>query len=209
MRFRNREHAGELLAAALTPLRPEDPIVLAIPRGGAAVGAPIARALGCELDVLLVRKLRHPLQPELAIGAIGEDDAEHVAPWALRALPAAVLDAERARQRTALSARSSAYRAARPRAEIVGRCAIVVDDGAATGQTFALALGMARARQPRRLIAAVPVASPEALRAIEAAADDVVCLDEPRDFRAVGEQYDDFAPVTEAEVVRLLSEAPG
>jgi predicted phosphoribosyltransferase len=206
--FRDRREAGRLLAKRLVPLQPIDPVVLGLPRGGVPVAAEIADALGAPLDVLLVRKLGAPYQPELAVGAVVAADSTEVVLnediVARLHLRQADIDAERDRQLAVLEKRRALYRAARAPQPVEGRTAIVVDDGAATGATLRVALkGVARQR-PGRLIAAVPVASEFATDLLKEAADDVVTVRVPRVFGAVGAFYRDFSEVSDDEVVALL-----
>jgi predicted phosphoribosyltransferase len=209
--FRDRREAGRLLAKRLVPLQPIDPVVLGLPRGGVPVAAEIADALGAPLDVLLVRKLGAPYQPELAVGAVVAADSTEVVLnediVARLHLTQDDIDAERDRQLAVLEKRRALYRAARAPQPVEGRTAIVVDDGAATGATLRVALkGVARQR-PGRLIAAVPVASEFATDLLKEAADDVVTVRVPRVFGAVGAFYRDFSEVSDDEVVALLKAA--
>jgi putative phosphoribosyl transferase len=209
--FRDRREAGRLLAKRLVPLQPIDPVVLGLPRGGVPVAAEIADALGAPLDVLLVRKLGAPYQPELAVGAVVAADSTEVVLnediVARLHLRQADIDAERDRQLAVLEKRRALYRAARAPQPVEGRTVIVVDDGAATGATLRVALkGVARQR-PGRLIAAVPVASEFATDLLKEAADDVGTVRVPRVFGAVGAFYRDFSEVSDDEVVALLKAA--
>jgi putative phosphoribosyl transferase len=208
--FADRAEAGALLADRLAGLGLVDPVVLALPRGGVPVGAEIARRLAAALDVVLVRKLGAPDEPELAIGAVADGAAPEVVLnerlVAALGLDARHIEAQVARERASLEERRRAYAALRPGVDPAGRAAIVVDDGAATGMTMAAALRSVRRLSPSRLVAAVPVASREAVALLEATADDVVCLSAPRRFRSVGAFYRTFGQVAEAEVARLLAE---
>jgi putative phosphoribosyl transferase len=206
--FRDRREAGRLLAARLVPLQLADPVVLGLPRGGMPVAAEVAATRVAPLDVLLVRKLGAPYQPELAIGAVVAGDTIEVVLnediVARLRLTQADIDAERDRQLAVLEKRRALYRAARAPLPVEGRTAIVVDDGAATGATLRVALkGIARQR-PRRLIAAVPVASQHAVELLGQEADEVVTVRVPRVFGAVGVFYRDFSEVSDDEVVALL-----
>jgi putative phosphoribosyl transferase len=209
--FRDRREAGRLLATHLALLQFTDPVVLGLPRGGVPVAAEVAAALAAPLDVLLVRKLGAPYQPELAIGAVVSGDTNEVVLnediVARLRLTQADIDAERDRQLAVLDERRALYRAARAPQRVEGRTAIVVDDGAATGATLRVALkGVARQR-PGRLIAAVPVASKHAVELLRQEADEVVTVRVPRIFGAVGAFYRDFSEVSDDEVVALLGNA--
>jgi putative phosphoribosyl transferase len=209
--FRDRSEAGRLLAERLVLMQPSDPVVLGLPRGGVPVAAEIAAALGAPLDVLLVRKLGAPYQPELAIGAVvAAENTEVVLNEDIVVrlhLTQADIDAETDRQLALLDRRRSVYRAARVPQPVEGRTAIVVDDGAATGATLRVALKGLTRQRPRRLIAAVPVASEFAVDLLKQEADDVVSLRVPRIFGAVGAFYRDFSEVSDDEVVALLAAA--
>lgn len=208
MSFRDREDAARRLAGELSDCRGRDPLVLAIPRGAVPMGRVIAEALDGELDVALVHKIGAPGNPEYAIGAVAET-GEVVMSDALAALrvPRSYLEAEGRRQLAVLRERRARYTPGRPAPDPRGRLAIVVDDGIATGSTLEAALRLVRARGPRELIAAVAVAPPESLAALEPLADRIVCLETPRRFFAVGQFFDDFRQVEDDEVVAILREA--
>ena len=203
--FDDRDDAARRLAAALAPYAPDRPLVLAIPRGAVPMGLIVAQALGGDLDVVLVRKLRAPGNPELAVGAIDESGwafvADHAESVGARH---AWLEREKHEQLALLAERRRQYTPWRGRHDAAGRVAIVIDDGLATGSTMIAALHSVRARNPRRLVCAVPVASREALDRISEYADDVVCLDVPRWFGAVGEAYRRFDQVGDDEVTAIL-----
>lgn len=210
--FRDREDAALRLAKALVAHASARPLVLAIPRGAVPMGRIIASALGGDLDVVLVRKLGAPYNPELAIGAV--DEAGHVTPAREPELVASVepsyLDREIHRQLAVIRERRQTYCGGRPPMPMTGRTVIVVDDGLATGATMAAALRAARQAGPSRLICAVPVAARDSLAAIAPLADEVVCLAQPSPFYAVGAFYDRFESVSDDEVVAALrpEEAP-
>lgn len=207
MRFRDRQDAGRLLAERLTSHQLADPVVLALPRGGVAVGAEVARALHAPLDVILVRKIGAPGQPELALGAIAEGGQPDLVSPAPNVMPvsSAFLEQATAAARAEIARRRMLYPAGAP--PIAGREAIVVDDGIATGATVAAALRAVRHRRPARVILAVPVAAPDALARLSAEADEIVCLQAPEEFYAVGQFYDDFTQLDDADVIALLAEA--
>lgn len=211
MTFHDRVDAGRKLAELLLPLRGEDVVVLGLPRGGVPVAAQVARALHAPLDVIVVRKLGVPIQPELAMGAIGEDGVRVMNEDVLRAIQ--IDDAEiarvEARERTELQRRADRFRRDRPSVPLRGRTALVIDDGIATGSTAAAACRVARAHGAARIILAVPVASPEATRMLQHVADEVISVDTPEHTRSVGEWYEDFSQTSDDEVVSLLAEAAG
>jgi putative phosphoribosyl transferase len=204
--FRDREEAARQLAARLKGRPLHEPLVLAIPRGGLVTGAVLAQELGAELDVALARKLRAPGQPELAIGAVAEDGSVYLNHHAQNFLEGLeeYLAEERQYQLAELARRQRVFRAVRPRARIAGRSVIVTDDGIATGATMIAALQAIRTHQPRELIVAVPVASPDRLAEVRRWCDDAVCLLCPENFWAVGQFYQDFRQVEEEEAVELL-----
>jgi predicted phosphoribosyltransferase len=208
--YADRADAGRALANALAHLRAApDAIVLGLPRGGVPVAYEVARALGLPLDVLVVRKLGLPQQPELAMGAIASGGAVVVNDEVVRYLGSRreAFEAVRAREQVELERRERDYRGARPPLELAGRTAILVDDGLATGATMEAAVRALRSLGARRVVVAVPVASQEAVERIEALADEVVCLATPPFFSAVGQWYADFGQTEDAEVRDLLARA--
>ncbi len=207
--FRNRAEAARVLARRFEgrPLR--DPLVLAIPRGGVVTGAVLARELGAELDVVLSRKLRAPFQPELALGAIGENGRIYLNPSA-REFPDvddSYIAGESKHQLGEIVRRKALFRAVRPQATIDGRSVIVTDDGIATGATMIAALDLARASRPFELIVAVPVASPDPLREVRRHCDELICLLAPSPFWAIGQFYADFTQVEDEQAVELIRAA--
>lgn len=204
--FDSRLDAGRRLAQALAAYRGKNPLVLAIPRGSVEMGAEIAKALAGELDVVLVKKLRSPYSPEFAVGAVDETGWTYIAPHARGAgADAAYLEKEKAAQLETLRRRRAQYTPALAPADPRGRVAIVIDDGIATGASMIAALHSVRAREPARLVCAVPVAAPESLENLRPYADEVVCLEAPEDFQAVGQFYRHFEQVEDEEVVALLA----
>ena len=210
-RFRDRAHAGVELAELLAAHRGVDGVVLGLPRGGVAVAAPIAVALGLTLDAYVVRKLGVPGHEELAMGAIASGgvvvwnsdvvDALHI--------PQDRRDAVVARERAELERREREYRGDREPVVVRDRVMIVVDDGLATGATMGAAVAALKVDAPRRIVVAVPVAPRVALESMRAEVDEVVVVVVPDRFGAVGEWYDDFSPTTDAEVVALLRRGRG
>jgi putative phosphoribosyl transferase len=207
--FRDRRDAGRQLGRALDSLRAEQPIVLGLPRGGVPVAAEVAAALDAPLDVILVRKLGVPVQPELAMGAIGEDGIRVLNTEVLDAVraDAGTVDAVERAERAELAARARRFRAGRARLDVTGRTVIIVDDGIATGSTARAAIAVARAHGAAKVVLAVPVAPGRTCRELREEADDVVCLEQPEPFMAVGQFYRDFAQTTDAEVVGVLMAA--
>jgi len=212
MSFKNRIEAGRKLATALAAYRNQHPVVLALPRGGVPVAAEVASALKAPLDLILVRKIGVPTQPELAMGAVvdgGEpiivrnEDVIGLAGISESDFKAAcdseLAEIERRRQR---------YLGTRPRAEVTARTAIVIDDGVATGATTRAALQATRRRKPKRLVLAVPVAPTDTLSALRSDADDVVCLEDHEFFGAIGFYYRDFRQVSDEEVIEILERFP-
>jgi putative phosphoribosyl transferase len=206
MPFENRSDAGRRLARALTQYRAAHPVVLALPRGGVVVAAEVAAALDAPFDLLLVRKLGAPGQPELAMGAVADGGAVVRNEELLAA--AGVTEAEFAevqqREWIELERRRRTYMGDRPPVALSGRTAIVVDDGVATGATTRVALRAARARGAGKLVLAVPVAPAGSLADLRPEADEIVCLERYVDFAAIGEFYRDFHQVEDGEVMRIL-----
>lgn len=210
MLFKNRSDAGKKLAEKLKQYKDLNPVVLALPRGGAVVAAEVARALKAPLDLVLVRKLGVPFQPELAMGAV-VDGAD---PYIVRneSILAQLESAEEVFQDVCqyelseIERRRELYLKDRPRAKIEGNVVIVVDDGIATGATMRAALGAVSKQGPKRLVLAVPVAAASSLEELGGQADDIVCLDAPEPLYAIGYYYKDFTQVTDSEVIDILAE---
>lgn len=204
--FRDREDAARRLARRLKQREFRDPLVLAIPRGGVPVGAVLAEELNADLDIVLSRKLRAPMQPELAVGAISEGGEVYLNAYAIEALGIddQYLREEKQHQLAEISRRQEMFRRVRPRAEVNGRSVIVTDDGIATGATMIAALQLLRTQSPHELFVAVPVASPERLVDVRHWCDEVVCLHAPLEFYAIGQFYEDFRQVEDEEVIALL-----
>jgi putative phosphoribosyl transferase len=212
MTYEDRRDAGRRLAARLAHLKDRRPVVLALPRGGVAVGFEIAVALAAPLDIVLVRKIGVPWQPELALGAVTDGAAPDI--FIDRELatqlgvPESYIERETERQLREVERRRNSYCAGRPAIAVEGRTAIVVDDGIATGATMRVALQAVRRRGPARLVLAAPVAPADMPTKFGDAADEIVCLDMPAVFGAIGFFYRDFHQMSDNEVTELLARAP-
>ncbi len=210
--FANRDEAGRILARRLTSYAHENVVVLGIPRGGVPVAKKVADALNAPLDVIVARKLGAPGQPELGIGAVV--DGDH--PRAIfnrdiieqLGVSDEYLDAEIARQLKEVHRRETAYRGGREKISLAGKTVILVDDGIATGSSVRAALRGIRRQKPGKLVLAVPVAPPESIDALRRDADEIVCLETPEEFYAVGQFYRDFRQVSDAEVEAILGKEP-
>jgi len=208
-RFSDRHDAGRRLAALLLPLAAEQPVVIGLPRGGVPVAEKIAASLGATLEVLAVRKIGAPGNPEYGIGAIAEDGTRVLDREAVAALgiDGDALEAIVARESAELRRRVEAYRGNRLATSLQGRAVIVVDDGVATGVTDTAALRAVRRHRPQRLTLAVPVCAPDSAARLRAEADELVCLLEPEQLYGVGQWYEDFTQVSDAEVLAALARA--
>ena len=210
MPFMDRVDAGRRLAERLQHLRGQDVVVLGLPRGGVPVAFEVAEALDAPLDVIVVRKLGVPFQPELGMGAIGEDGVRVVNHELVRL--ARVTDAELAeverRERAELERRARRFRGDRPRVALTGKTALVVDDGIATGSTARAACQVARAEGASRVVLAVPVAPPGWTERLADAADELVCLETPEPFFAIGQWYADFSQTADEDVIGCLERHP-
>ena len=211
MTFTDRVDAGRHLAARLSYLRGQPAVVLGLPRGGVPVAAEVAAALGAPQDVIVVRKLGVPQQPELGMGAVGEDGARVINADVVRlaGVSAQALAGVEARERAEVDRRARQYRGGRARLQLGGQTAVVVDDGIATGSTARAACQIARAHGARRVVLAVPVAPRGWEARLAGAADDLACVATPDPFFAIGEFYDDFSQTTDVEVAACLERASG
>jgi putative phosphoribosyl transferase len=212
MPFRNRVDAGRRLARALARYAGEEVAVLALPRGGVPVAAEVATALCAPLDLVLVRKIGCPPQPELAMGAVVDGSAPIIVrnEDVISAANVSEAEFEHACQRelAEIERRRKRYLSGRKAVEILGRTVIVVDDGLATGATMRAALRALRNRHPKRIVLAVPVAPTDTLDDMRREADDVVCLEDYGFFGAIGAYYDDFSQVTDEELIATLARFP-
>jgi len=211
MLFEDRTDAGRRLAERLASYRGQDPVVLALVRGGVPVAFEVARILACPLDIVLVRKIGAPGAPELAAGAVVDGATEEtvlnpdvVAAWDISE---SYIEAATRRERAEIERRRKLYLADRKRPPVAGRTAIVVDDGIATGATMRAALRAVRRQGPKRLVAATPIAAEDTVAALKADADEVVTVSMPPGLGAIGMYYLDFAQVSDAEVMDLLDRA--
>lgn len=203
--FTDRNHAARLLASRLMVWRGQNALILAIPRGAVPMAKVMAELLEGEFDVVLVRKLRAPRQPELAIGAVDESGWTFMAPHAASMeISADYIEVEKRMQMKTIEKRRAQYTPVRSPINPAGRIVIVVDDGLATGSTMMAALHSLRLRKPARLICAVPVAPADTLDKIRPLADELLCLQTPACFHAVGLHYQHFPQVDDEEVIALL-----
>ena len=208
--FQNRQEAASRLADRLVDYKGRHPLVLAIPRGAVPMARLIAERLEGDFDVVLVRKLRAPHQPELAIGSVDESGWTYIAPYAASmGVDKDYVETEKRLQMDTIRKRRAQYTPIRPPIDPAARVVIVVDDGLATGATMISALHGLRQHKPARLVCAVPVAPPDTLARVGEMADEVVCLESPEFFQAVGQFYRDFPQVEDDEVIALLKGRTG
>jgi putative phosphoribosyl transferase len=208
--YKDREEAAGLLAEKLGEYKGGDPLVLAVPRGAVPMGRILAERLGGELDVVLVRKVGAPDEPELALGAVGEGGELYLAPHATALhYPEEAIEREAQKQVRLLQERRRLYTPFRPAVDPHGRDVIVVDDGIATGSTMMAALHWLQRQTPRRIIVATAVIPPDVLEKLRGEVHEVVALTVTRDFGAVSEFFQEFPQVSDAEVVRILKEQQG
>ena len=209
--FANRTEAGQRLAAELIRFKDQEPCVLALPRGGVPVGIEIAKVLNAPLDLVLVRKIGAPDQPELAVGAVVDGGRPEVVLndeiVSVLGIPESYIAEETAQQLKEIERRRRVYLADRPRVDIANRTALIVDDGIATGATIRAAILATRRAQPKRLVLAVPVAPTDTVAALRKEADEVVCLEEHDPFGAIGYYYFDFRQVSDDQVRDLMAQA--
>lgn len=206
--FRDRVAAGQALATALDAYRArEDVIVLALPRGGVPVAAEVAAKLGADLDLMIVRKLGVPGHSELAMGAIASGGIRVLNPHVISSfrIKDVAIEEVASREQRELERREHAYRGARPRPVIEGRCVILVDDGIATGATMRAAIEALRRQSPAKIVVAVPVAPPDTVIRLRAEADEVICLETPELFMAIGQFYTEFPQLSDEAVREQLA----
>lgn len=208
MIFKDRDDAANKLAEKLMQYKGKNPLILAIPRGAVPMAKVIAEVLGGSFDVVLVRKLRAPYQPELAIGSIDENGWAYIASHApSTGATQEYLEAEKKHQMETIRKRRMQYTPIRPPIDPAGRIVIVIDDGLATGATMISALHGLRVKNPARLICAIPVAPPDTLKRVAKMADEVVCLQAPEYFQAVGQFYQNFSQIEDDEVIDILRQS--
>ena len=205
--FQDRQDAAQQLIARLQTYRGQHPLILAIPRGSVPMGKIIAKALQGDFDTILVRKLRLPAQPEVAMGSVDESGWTYLLPHAsMWGLTPQDVEAEKKIQLATIQTRRAQYTPIRKPIDPANRIVIVVDDGLATGATMMAALHSLRQHHPAKLVCAIPVASHESLSAVRQLADEVVCLITPENFQAVGQFYRDFRQVEDDEVIAILAQ---
>jgi putative phosphoribosyl transferase len=204
--YHDRRHAGETLAAELAARRYQNVSLFAVPRGGVVVAAPVAERLGVRLDILVTRKIGHPANPEVAIGAVMADGTAVLDEELIRAyaVPREYLDRAIAREFAEIERRMIAYTGSAATPGVAGRTAVLVDDGIATGYTIRAAIAWLKTLSPAGIVVAVPVAPPETVAALAGDVDAVICPLQPAGFMAVGQHYHDFAQTSDEEVLALL-----
>jgi putative phosphoribosyl transferase len=203
--YRDRQEAGQKLAEALRDrdVQP-DPLVMALPRGGVPIGKTIADALDAEFDVMLVRKLGHPNQPELAMGAIASGGGRSLNERVVSTVSDEQFQRVEQKEREELERREKVFRGDRPQPRVEGRCVILVDDGIATGSTMRAAAQALRSLGPKRIVAAVPVGPPSSIADLEQVTDEVVCPNQPEPFMSIGQFYRDFTQLSDDDVKAVL-----
>lgn len=206
--FQNRQDAGEKLSSVLEKYKGEDVIVMGIPRGGVVVAAEVAKRLGAPLDVIIPRKIGAPHNPEVAIGAVTQDGTviKDEAMVQILGISDDQLNVLAGRVSGEIARRVNAYRGGRPGIDIHNKTVIIVDDGIATGFTIKAAIKSVRSANPRRLVLAVPVAPADTVQALRETVDELVCLQKPELFYAVGQFYTDFDQTSDSEVIQLLAD---
>lgn len=208
--FKDRRSAGKLLADRLKDLEPAHPVVLAMPRGGVPVAAEVAKALHAPLDLVLVRKIGVPYQPELAAAAVVDGSEPEIVVndevVRMAGLTQDYIDEQAQEELAEIERRRQVYLEGRPRPSLENRTLILIDDGIATGASIRAAIAALKRKNPARLILAVPVAPADTIELLKTMVDDVVCLETPEPFFAIGMHYDDFHQVPDEEVVRIMNE---
>ncbi len=209
--FRDREDAGKQLAGALAPRykNKKNILILAIPRGALVIGEVLHRELGAPLDIIVTKKIPHPMSEEYAIGAVGPGGEWFVDEAASDGVGGEYIESQRAMLEKAVEERYERYRGKRPKPAIKGRTVILIDDGIATGSTMLAAIRVLRKQKPERIVVAVPVAPPDSLARVAEEADEVVCLMQPTPFFAIGAFYEDFRQVEDEEAMAILARCSG
>lgn len=209
MIFKDRQQAGQELGKRLLHLREQNPVVLAIPRGGVVVGYEVARTLGAGLDILVPRKIGAPYEPELAVGAVTEDGSLVLDNELLQSLGVRedYIEDETKRQIAEIERRNRLYRSGRQPVDLKGKAVIIVDDGLATGATMRAAIKYLKKKNPKGIVVAVPVAPPEIIQRLKGEVEEVICLSTPEPFYAIGQFYQSFDQVEDEEVITLLTKA--
>lgn len=204
--FKNRKHAGIELGNALEKYEGMNPIILAIPRGGIVVGYYAALHLRCDFDVIIVRKLGFPEQPEAAFGAIAEDGSLYIDPLSNKFLSKDIIEKVEQKEKKEILRRIQKYRKGKKLQDLKNRVVIIVDDGIASGATIFAAIKMCRKKQPEKLVVAAPVSGVSKLSKLEAVTDEVVILEKRKNFFAVSEGYLDFSNLSDTEVIHYMNE---
>jgi predicted phosphoribosyltransferase len=202
--FKNREDAGKQLGKVLEKYQSERPLILGIPRGGIEVGYHAALTLDCDFDVIVVRKLGLPQQPEAAFGALAEDGSLYLDPWSKNYVTKEMIEKVISREEKEIERRIETYREGKDLPECEDRVIILVDDGIATGSTIYAAVNMCRKKNPRKIVVAAPVSGRRQVKKLEAKTDDVVILDQRKEFFAVSQGYVDFVNQTDKEVMHFM-----
>lgn len=202
--FQNREDAGNKLGIALKEFKLDKPLVLGIPRGGVEVGFYVALELDCDFDVIMVRKLGHPQQPEAAFGALAEDGSLYLDPWSNKYLTKETIEKVISREEKEIKRRIDTYRKGKALPKFNDRVVILIDDGIATGSTIFAAIDMCRKREPRQIVVAAPVSGHSHLQKLAAKVDEVVILDKREQFFAVSQGYVDFVNLSDEEVMHFM-----
>lgn len=203
--FVNREDAGNKLGEALKEFKSQNPLVLGIPRGGVEIGYYVALALDCDFDVIVVRKLGHPQQPEAAFGALAEDGSLYLDPWSNKYIPKETMEKVIGREEKEIERRVDTYRKGNSLPDFEDRVVILVDDGIATGSTVFAAINMCKKMKPKKLVVAAPVSGRSQLTKLAGRVDEVVILDKERAFSAVSQGYTNFSNLSDSEVIHFMS----
>ena len=203
--FRDRVEAGKQLADALKAYKgKKDAMILAIPRGALKMGEVLHKELGLPLDIIITKKIPHPMNEEYAIGAVGPGGEFFINAVAAAEVKPEYIEAQKAKLFAAVDDRYRSYRGNRPKPELKGKAVIIIDDGIATGSTVLAAIHVIRKQKPKRIVVAVPVGPPDSVAMLAGEADEVICLMQPGMFFAIGAFYKDFAEVTDKEAIAIL-----